>query len=184
VVSRITQYLTLIHYRRNHYTFQVTLASATCASSCVPMLIEPVPLLEKDPATGELRPYEAHSPASATSSSTNSSSSSSSSSSGGGGSAGAGAGAGAVTGAGAGGIEFEVPLEHIRMRDGTFESDVPVQAIAELFNCHFCVVSQVNPHIIVSTAVLFQCSCVADTGAYHHSRTIKIHGRIDAPRSK
>ena len=141
------------------------------------MLIEPVPLLEKDPATGELRPYEAHSPASATSSSTNSSSSSSSS---GGGSA----GAGAVTGAGAGGIEFEVPLEHIRMRDGTFESDVPVQAIAELFNCHFCVVSQVNPHIIVSTAVLFQCSCVADTGAYHHSRTIKIHGRIDAPRSK
>ena len=49
------------------------------------MLIEPVPLLEKDPATGELRPYEAHSPASATSSSTNSSSSSSSS---GGGSAG------------------------------------------------------------------------------------------------
>jgi predicted acylesterase/phospholipase RssA len=44
--------------------------------------------------------------------------------------------------------DFDIPLEHLRMRDGSFESDVPVQAIAELFNCHFTIVSQVNPHII------------------------------------
>lgn len=43
---------------------------------------------------------------------------------------------------------FKVSMEHVKMRDGTFESDVPVQAMAELFNCHFNVVSQVNPHII------------------------------------
>lgn len=41
-------------------------------------------------------------------------------------------------------VDFEVSLDHIRMRDGTFESDVPVQAISELFNCHFSIVSQVN----------------------------------------
>ena len=37
-----------------------------------------------------------------------------------------------------------VSLEHIKMRDGSFESDVPVQAISELFNCHFTIVSQVR----------------------------------------
>lgn len=104
----------------NHLTTpHVTLASAACASSCVPMLIEPVPLLEKDPDTGELRPYEVHSPRTQGDANTH--------------------------------LETDtesVSLEHICMRDGTFESDVPVQAISELFNCHFCIVSQVNPHII------------------------------------
>ena len=95
------------------------------------MLIEPVPLLEKDPVTGDLRPYEAHSPSAATKADAADSSDASSSSS----------DAREFN-------EFEVPLEHIRMRDGTFEGDVPVQAISELFNCHFCIVSQVNPHII------------------------------------
>jgi len=41
-----------------------------------------------------------------------------------------------------------IPLEHIRMRDGSFESDVPVQAVSEMFNCHFTIVCQVNPHIV------------------------------------
>jgi len=38
-------------------------------------------------------------------------------------------------------------LDMIQMRDGSFESDVPVQAMGAFFNAHFSVVSQVNPHI-------------------------------------
>eukprot|EP00906_Rhabdomonas_costata_P013852 RCo019859 len=36
----------------------------------------------------------------------------------------------------------------VHLRDGSFECDVPVQAISEMFNAHYTVVSQVNPHII------------------------------------
>lgn len=50
----------------------------------------------------------------------------------------------AAAAAAAAGDDFDIPLEHLRMRDGSFESDVPVQAIAELFNCHFTIVSQVR----------------------------------------
>lgn len=39
-------------------------------------------------------------------------------------------------------------LDTVRMRDGSFESDVPVQAMGSFFNCQFNIVSQVNPHII------------------------------------
>jgi predicted acylesterase/phospholipase RssA len=46
----------------NHLTApDVTLSSAVCASSCVPMLIEPVALMEKS-SDGSLRPYVAHDP--------------------------------------------------------------------------------------------------------------------------
>jgi len=147
----------------------VTLASAVCASSCVPMLIQPVALLEKG-LDGKLRPFTAHNPEASDllhherrvevapsvgplpeanlserifeppttprrprrdaaprdiediiRESTLLSGEDES---------------------------FEVSMEHIVMRDGTFESDVPVQAISELFNCHFSIVSQVNPHIV------------------------------------
>lgn len=39
-------------------------------------------------------------------------------------------------------------LQEVLMRDGSFESDVPVSAMSSLFNTHFSIVSQVNPHII------------------------------------
>lgn len=39
-------------------------------------------------------------------------------------------------------------LDMVSMRDGSFESDVPVQAMGCFFNCHFNIVSQVNPHIV------------------------------------
>lgn len=39
-------------------------------------------------------------------------------------------------------------FDMVRMRDGSFESDVPVQAVGAFFNSQFSVVSQVNPHII------------------------------------
>jgi len=40
------------------------------------------------------------------------------------------------------------PLDTVRMRDGSFESDVPISAISAYFNTQFNIVSQVNPHII------------------------------------
>jgi len=58
---------------------------------------------------------------------------------------------------------YDVPLEHLRMRDGSFESDVPVQALSELFNCHFTIVSQVP---IDRTARCFRC-CVAPASNGH-----------------
>mmetsp|Transcript_17151 Transcript_17151/g.48981 ORF Transcript_17151/g.48981 Transcript_17151/m.48981 type:complete len:616 (+) Transcript_17151:69-1916(+) len=39
-------------------------------------------------------------------------------------------------------------LQDVLMRDGTFENDVPIAAMSKVFNIHFSVVSQVNPHII------------------------------------
>eukprot|EP00755_Sulcionema_specki_P008620 Sspe_Gene.41472::Locus_20047_Transcript_1_1_Confidence_1.000_Length_2121::g.41472::m.41472 len=36
----------------------------------------------------------------------------------------------------------------VQMRDGTFESDVPVLSMAHMFNSQFNIVSQVNPHIV------------------------------------
>lgn len=39
-------------------------------------------------------------------------------------------------------------LQEVVMRDGSFEKDVPIQAISSCFNVHFSIVSQVNPHII------------------------------------
>ena len=90
----------------NHIsTPHVDIASAVCASACVPMLIEPVELLEKSP-DGTLRPYH---PAET----------------------------------GPDGAEGE----RIRMRDGSFESDVPLEALAATFGATFTIVSQVNPHV-------------------------------------
>ena len=37
--------------------------------------------------------------------------------------------------------------ERIKMRDGSFESDVPLEALAATFGATFTVVSQVNPHV-------------------------------------
>lgn len=37
--------------------------------------------------------------------------------------------------------------ERIAMRDGSFESDVPLEALAATFGATFTVVSQVNPHV-------------------------------------
>ena len=86
----------------NHLTApNVTLASAVCASSCVPMLIPPVPLLEKCPKSGKIRPWETH--------------------------------VSSASGEDVGSLDpfdddvEEVSMEHIKMRDGSFESDVPVQ---------------------------------------------------------
>ena len=62
---------------------------------------------------------------------------------------GSGAGSAGISAAAAAGDDFDIPLEHLRMRDGSFESDVPVQAIAELFNCHFTIVSQVDKWVSV-----------------------------------
>mmetsp|Transcript_31202 Transcript_31202/g.70098 ORF Transcript_31202/g.70098 Transcript_31202/m.70098 type:complete len:332 (-) Transcript_31202:223-1218(-) len=136
----------------NHLTApNVTLASAVCASSCVPMLIEPVALLEKGP-DGALYPYEAHTPTLGLaqpigrSGSDNSLLRNASRVSGGG--HGNGGDGGDKSGESDEMLEFDIPLDNIRMRDGSFESDVPVQAMSELFNCHFTVVSQVNPHIV------------------------------------
>ena len=84
-------------------TPHVDIASAVCASACVPGLIDPVELLEKDPIDGSLRPY--HFPD-------------------------------ADTGA------------RIRLRDGSFESDVPLQALAATFGATFTIVSQTNPHVV------------------------------------
>merc|ERR1712061_528656 len=39
-------------------------------------------------------------------------------------------------------------LDVIKMRDGSFQSDTPVHAMAAFFNARFSIVSQVNPHII------------------------------------
>mmetsp|Transcript_65455 Transcript_65455/g.189657 ORF Transcript_65455/g.189657 Transcript_65455/m.189657 type:complete len:631 (-) Transcript_65455:94-1986(-) len=39
-------------------------------------------------------------------------------------------------------------LQEVLMRDGSFESDVPISAMSSLFNTQFSIVSQVNPHII------------------------------------
>jgi len=39
-------------------------------------------------------------------------------------------------------------LDMVQMRDGSFQSDVPVQAMGAFFNSQFNIVSQVNPHII------------------------------------
>merc|ERR1719399_868024 len=40
------------------------------------------------------------------------------------------------------------PLNTVVMRDGSFQTDVPVQEISSLFNSQFSIVSQTNPHII------------------------------------
>ena len=86
----------------NHIsTPHVDIASAVCASSCVPGLIEPVELLEKGP-DGKLRPY--HMPDQADG--------------------------------------------RIVLRDGSFESDVPLGALAATFGATFTIVSQVNPHVV------------------------------------
>ena len=37
--------------------------------------------------------------------------------------------------------------ERIRLRDGSFESDVPLEALAATFGATFTIVSQVNPHV-------------------------------------
>mmetsp|Transcript_76334 Transcript_76334/g.223829 ORF Transcript_76334/g.223829 Transcript_76334/m.223829 type:complete len:643 (-) Transcript_76334:98-2026(-) len=42
----------------------------------------------------------------------------------------------------------EPSLEEVQMRDGSFETDVPIRAMQPLFNIRFSIVSQVNPHII------------------------------------
>ena len=85
----------------NHIsTPHVDIASAVCASACVPGLIEPVELLEKA-ADDTLVPYHMADDAD----------------------------------------------ERIRMRDGSFESDVPLEALAATFGATFTIVSQVNPHV-------------------------------------
>jgi predicted acylesterase/phospholipase RssA len=92
----------------NHITApNVTIASAVCASSCVPGLIEPVTLEEKGP-DGTVRPCADHDLDS-------------------------------LDAAGAG-----VAAETIRMRDGSFEFDIPKHAICQMFNVHFTIVSQVG----------------------------------------
>jgi len=45
----------------------------------------------------------------------------------------------------------ETAAESIRMRDGSFEQDIPKNAIAQMFNVHFTIVSQVNPHVLPFT---------------------------------
>lgn len=85
----------------NHIsTPHVDIASAVCASSCVPGLIEPVELLEKGP-DGTLRPYHM----------------------------------------------ADEGDERIAMRDGSFESDVPLEALAATFGATFTIVSQVSVHV-------------------------------------
>jgi len=89
----------------NHITTpQVTLKSAVLASCCVPILFQPVLLMERR-ADGTLRPYSLFK------------------------------------------HDEEAALEEVRMRDGSFECDTPVKAVAEFWNTHFSIVSQVNPHI-------------------------------------
>merc|ERR1712098_255944 len=44
--------------------------------------------------------------------------------------------------------ESDGPLEVVEMRDGSFEADVPVQAMGSCLNCQFNIVSQVQPNII------------------------------------
>lgn len=39
-------------------------------------------------------------------------------------------------------------LDALLMRDGSFQSDVPVQEMQSLFNANFHIVSQVNPHVM------------------------------------
>ena len=86
----------------NHIsTPHVDIASAVCASACIPGLIEPVVLLEKGP-DGALRPYHL----------------------------------------------ADEGDERIAMRDGSFESDVPLEALAATFGATFTIVSQVNPHVV------------------------------------
>ena len=79
----------------------VDIASAVCASACVPGLIEPVTLLEKG-ADGRLRPY--HDP--------------------------------------------DAEDGRIALRDGSYESDVPLEYLSATFGSTFTIVSQVNPHVV------------------------------------
>ena len=72
---------------------------AVCASSCVPMVIEPVALLEKG-SDGLLRPYHM----------------------------------------------ADDDDGRIVLRDGSFEADVPLEALAATFGATFSIVSQANPH--------------------------------------
>ena len=83
-------------------TPHVDIASAVCASACIPMLIDPVEPMEKGP-DGQLRPYHF--------------------------------------------ADADDGQERIRFRDGSFESDVPLEALAAQFGATFTMVSQVNPHV-------------------------------------
>merc|ERR1712187_372940 len=39
-------------------------------------------------------------------------------------------------------------LQVLQMRDGSFQHDAPIEAMKTIFNVHFSIVSQVNPHIV------------------------------------
>ena len=89
----------------NHIdTPHVDIASAVCASACVPGLIKPAHLMEKGP-DGTLRPYHAHQ-------------------------------------------SGESSESRVLLRDGSFESDVPIHQVASHFGMSFAIVAQVNPHIV------------------------------------
>ena len=96
--------------------------------------------LDQDPLSGDLRPYEAHTPHAGSTPRKSTprcrpgvGQGADEPDGGGCGGAGEGSGIGGCGGGGVGGeadpadFEFDIPLEHIRMRDGSFESDVPVQ---------------------------------------------------------
>jgi len=46
--------------------------------------------------------------------------------------------------------EREFPFGEIavRFRDGSFETDLPITGLSQMFNCSFFIVSQTNPHIV------------------------------------
>jgi len=81
----------------------VEIASAICASSAVPGLIDPPQLLQKGP-DGTLIPWEA--------------------------------------------LDAEDDAASSRMRDGSFESDLPVHHLAARYGVSFVIVSMVQPHIV------------------------------------
>ncbi|KAG8461319.1 hypothetical protein KFE25_010506 [Diacronema lutheri] len=127
----------------NHITApNVTIASAVCASSCVPGLIPPVELAERC-ADGKVRPCTDHGLDVATREPR-------APGDGGGDDAG-GAAASTCANDGDSLIDSGGGAESIRMRDGSFEFDIPKHAIAQMFNVHFTIVSQVNPHILPFT---------------------------------
>ncbi|KAJ9463080.1 Patatin-like phospholipase domain-containing protein [Diplonema papillatum] len=103
----------------NHITApHVPIAYAVCASSCVPFLMEPVTIMER---VKEDQPH--HGPTRYMKTEE--------------------------------GKYIERPflesvddISGVRMRDGTFESDIPLLHMAHSFNSQFNIVSQVNPHVV------------------------------------
>lgn len=50
---------------------------------------------------------------------------------------------------------------HIHWIDGSLEGDIPLQRLSELFNVNHFIVSQVNPHIYISSKIWPNCTLLA-----------------------